>query len=34
MKAVKMINPTTIWFKKTKYENKRAITIANLVEDK
>ena len=29
-----MIDPVTRWFKITQYDNKRAISIANLVETK
>ena len=32
IKAVTVVDPVTGWFKITQYDNKRAISIANLVE--
>ena len=32
MKAVTMIDPATGWFEIVRYEDKRAITIANIIE--
>ena len=32
LKAVMMIDPVTIWFEIAKYEDKREISISNLVE--